>query len=176
MEDIKYVAVAAVSEEPSENLVRNAEEFLEKLSPYKDRIRIILGGYWGLMRVIADKAAEKGFTVIFTLPDNPPVIPPRRKEFIPIQTDLGFQSRSTVMCRTADVLVAMGGRIGSILEVLLAYDYGKPSIIVRSGYDTDKLEKCFPDYVDRRMKAPIYYVGSGAEAADKVLEVLGITA
>jgi len=175
MPEIKYVAIAAVSEEPSSTLIKNTEEFLEKIAPFKKTIRIILGGYWGLMRVIADKAAEKGFIVIFTLPENPPVMPPRRKEFIPIITDLGFQSRSTVMCRTCDVLVAMGGRIGSILEVLLAYDYGKPSVVVRSGYDTDKLEKCFPGYVDKRRKAPIYYVGSGFEAAEKVLELLGIT-
>ncbi len=175
MSEIKYIAIAAVSEEPSPMLIKNAEEFLDKIAPFRETIRIILGGYWGLMRMIADKAAEKGFTVIFALPENPPLMPPRRKEFIPIITDLGFQSRSTVMCRTCDVLVAMGGRVGSILEVLLAYDYGKPSIIVRSGYDTDKLEKCFSRYVDKRRKAPIYYVGSGSEAAEKVLALLGIT-
>ncbi len=167
-----YVSIAAVSEEPSSLLRENSKCFIDKLVPYKDRIVFVLGGYWGLMKYIADYALDKGFTVVFVLPSNPPAMPPNTSNSIIIQTDLGFQSRSTIMCKTGDVLVAMGGRIGSLLEILLAYDYSKPVIIVKSGYETDKIPECFGEYIDVRRKARIVFVNSGCSAAEKVISYL----
>ena len=175
MDDVYYVGIAAVSEQPTESALENAMEFLDELSKFKDNVFLVLGGYWGLMKDIADRALGMGFTVIFILPVSPHVLPPRRRNSIIVQTDIGFVSRSTIICRTSDVLVAMGGRIGSMIEVLMAYDYGKPVVIVRSGYDTDKIGECLGRYIDSRKTAEIHYVNSGKECAQKVLNILGIT-
>jgi len=167
-----YVAVAAVSEEPKQILLENTDCFLEGLREYADRTVIVLGGYWGLMKYVADKAIELGFNVMFVLPDNPPLEPPNNDKTIIVRTDLGFPTRSTVMCKTGDVLVAMGGRIGSITEIMLAYDFGKPIVVVRSGYDTDKIPACFGEYIDARKKAKITLAGDGCEAAEIVKKIL----
>ncbi len=166
-----YVAIAAVSEEPNQVLLKNTDSFLEGLREHADRIVIVLGGYWGLMKYIADKAIELGFNVMFVLPDNPPLEPPNNDKTIIVRTDLGFPTRSTVMCKTGDVLVAMGGRIGSITEIMLAYDFRKPVVVVRSGYDTDKIPACFGEYIDARKKAKIMLADNGLEAARIVKEV-----
>ncbi|MCD6503706.1 MAG: DNA transporter [Thermoplasmata archaeon] len=173
-EHVYYVGIAAISEEPSNKSVENAMEFLKELERCKDKIFIVLGGYWGLMKVIADHALERGFVVIFMLPTEAHIMPPRRRNAIIVQTDIGFVSRSTIICRTSDVLVVMGGRIGSMIEVFMAYDYGKPVVIVKSGYDTDKIAECFGRYIDSRKTAELYYVENGVSAAKKVLEILGI--
>ena len=167
-----YVSIAAVSEEPVPLLKENSKCFIDKLIPYRDRIVFVLGGYWGLMKYIADYALDRGFTVVFILPSNPPTMPPNTSNSIIIQTDLGFQSRSTIMCKTGNVLVAMGGRIGSLLEILLAYDYGKPIIVVKSGYETDKIPECFGEYIDVRKRARIMLVENGCSAAKKVISIM----
>ena len=174
MEDIYYVGIAAISEEPTERSVENSMEFLNELKEFVDKIFIVLGGYWGLMKKIADRALDMGFTVIFMLPVGSHAMPPRKRNSIIVQTDIGFVSRSTVICRTSDVLVAMGGRIGSMIEILMAYDYGKPVVIVKSGYDTDRVAECFGEYIDSRRTAKVYYVNTGKEAAKKVKEILGL--
>ncbi len=167
------IGAAAYSGEPSRRLLANADGFVEGLRRYRDRVRLFLGGYWGLMKYIADKAASAGFTVVFTLPAEPPVLPPRRREFVPVVTDEWYVARSTAMCRSVDVLVVMGGGIGSMIEALMAYDYGKPVIIVESGMATDKL-RLLGEYFDERRKARVYYVGGGGEAASLAARLLGL--
>ncbi len=168
-----YVGVAASSEKPGDKLVRYTREFIDTLSGLEDRIRFVIGGYWGLMEFIADYASSKGFYVVMVLPDEPRVEPPRRDRFFILRTELGYRSRSVVLVKTSDVLVCMGGRIGSIIEVVLAYSFGKPVIVLKdTGLDTDRLYSAFPYTIDSRLLSRLYYVGNGVEAAVKVREVL----
>lgn len=173
---VYYVGIAASSEEPvPDSLKRNAMEFIDELSEEKNSIRLILGGYWGLMKFVADYAREKGIEVIFILPDNPREYPPRVREFITIKTELGYKTRSTILASSSDILVCLGGRIGSIIEVMLAYGFGKPLVILtRLGMDTDAIGKCFGEYIDSRRLARIYYVSTGRDAGRIVKEVLGL--
>ncbi len=159
-----YIAIAASSEEPSGKLMENSKCFIDELLSIRDRIVIVLGGYWGLMRYIADYAISRDFTVMFILPSNPPVMPPNNEHTIIVQTDLGFPTRSTIMCKTGDILVAMGGSIGSIIEIMLSYDFGKPIIVVESGMETDKVPKCFGKYIDHRRNTEVYMLNNGCEA------------
>ncbi len=173
MDEVYYIGIAASSEEPSTKLIKNARDFLDELSNYINILRIVLGGYWGLMKYIADYADKHGFLTIFILPSYPREEVPRKKNFIPISTGLDYPTRSTILTRTSDLLVALGGRVGSITEIMLAYDYGKPVIVMHdTGYDTDRLYHAFKDTIDSRYLAPIYYVKNGKDAAKKVLELL----
>lgn len=175
MKNIYYIGIAASSEEPSSKLIESTRDFLSELSKYNNIIRIVLGGYWGLMKYIANYADKLGFTVIFILPSTPREEIPRRRSFIEINTGLDYPTRSTILARTCDLLVALGGRVGSIIEVMLAYDYGKPVIVLYdTGYDTDRLYISFRETIDSRYLAPIYYVRNGKEAAFKIADVLNI--
>ncbi|MGB9730176.1 MAG: hypothetical protein ACP5GU_08185 [Thermoprotei archaeon] len=160
------VGVAAHSEGSNRELARR---FVEKLS---NDVRIILGGYWGLMRDVADVAAERGIQVVFILPNNPRELPPRNKFFIPIDTGLDFKARSTILVRSSDILVTLGGEIGTMIELFMAYSYGKPVVILRNtGLSTDKLEKAFNSSFDNRLTAPIIYVNTPEELAEKALAI-----
>lgn len=173
MDRVYYIGIAASSEEPSSKLIKNTKDFLDGLKEYSDILRIVLGGYWGLMKYIADHADKHGFITIFILPSYPREHVPRKRNFIPINTGLDYPTRSTILTKTSDLLVALGGRVGSITEIMLAYDYEKPIIILYdTGYDTDRLYKAFKDTIDSRYLAPIYYVSNGKRAAEKVLEIL----
>ncbi|RLG80243.1 MAG: DNA transporter [Thermoprotei archaeon] len=166
------IGIAGVSEEPEHSLLENIELFLDNISKLRAKPIFILGGYWGFMKYFADKALEKGYTVVFILPSQPPAMPPDRENSIAIYTDLGFPTRSTVLCKSSDVLVVFGGRIGSIIEIMLAYDFGKPVIVIESGYETDKITKCFGDYIDLRRRARLYSVRNGVEAVEKLASIL----
>jgi len=162
-----YIGVAGSSEEPGRKLAEIADAFLEKLDIRNFKVAFILGGYWGFMKYFADRALEKNYEVVFILPENPPAMPPNRENAVIVQTELGFRTRSAVLCSMADFLIVFGGGIGSMIEALLAYDFGKPVVIVKTGYDTDKL--CtFGEYFDKRMRARVYCV----ESVDELLKVV----
>ncbi|MET1160880.1 MAG: DNA transporter [Thermoprotei archaeon] len=167
-----YIGIAGISEEPNGRILNNINEFIEEIGKLEIEPVFILGGYWGFMKYFADKAIEKGYTVVFILPSEPPALPPNKSNTVIIHTDLGFPTRSTIMCKSSDILVVFGGRIGSIVEAFLAYDFGKPVIVIESGYETDKIPKCFGKYIDARQKAPLYSVRNGAEAAKLIPELV----
>ncbi|MEM2136670.1 MAG: LOG family protein [Candidatus Methanomethylicia archaeon] len=132
------ICVAAHSEGSNKSL---ALRFISKLP---ENCRIFLGGYWGLMKDIADAALNRGLQVIFILPLEPKAIPPKSKLSIPIDTGLDYRSRSIILVRNSDVIVSLGGEIGTIIELFLAYSYSKPIAILRNtNMSTDNLEKAF---------------------------------
>lgn len=153
-------------------MIENAKCFIDELLKFRDNLVIVLGGYWGLMKNIADYAISNSITTMFVLPDNPPIMPPNNEYTIIVQTDLGFPTRSTVMCKTGDILVAMGGSIGSIIEIMLSYDFGKPIIVVKSGKETDRVPQCFGKYIDHRLKSELLYASNGCEAGRMVSEFI----
>ncbi len=171
---MKYIGVAAYSGEPSQRLIRNAECFVKGLEELRDRIYLLLGGYWGLMKTIADLAVEAGIRVIFTLPLNPPEEPPNNEYTVIIRSDLGYVSRSTLMVKSSDILVALGGGIGSILEIAMAYDYGKPVIVLESGMDTDRIPRRLGEYLDSRRKSRIMLAHTCSEALEFIKEYLDL--
>ncbi len=136
-----------------------------------DDATLFLGGYWGLMRDVAEAARAEGIRVVFILPRDPPVEVPDVGGFIPVDTGLDYQARSHVLVRSSDALAVLGGEIGTILEALLAYSYGRPVVILRrTGMSTDGLEGAFPLGFDRRRLAPVRYVDSPEELAAAAAE------
>ncbi len=170
---MKYVGVAAYSGEPPQTSKYAAQEFvwgLRKRVPV-ERVAFVLGGYWGLMKVVVDEAIKAGFRVI--------ILPPERMEdtafpedALVIKTGTSFRVRSVFLVRTADVLVALGGESGSIQEIVTAYTEGKPIYVLGStGLSTDKVKALAP-YIDRRMVAEIHIVNEPLELAEAVSKAL----
>jgi len=153
-----YIGISGVSEQPSDMLVKYVNEFLSKIREIRVKLTFVLGGYWGFMKYFADKAIESNYEVVFILPSDFPETPPNRDNTIIIQTDLGSQTRSIILARTCDILIVFGGRIGSMIETLSAYGFGKPVVIIESGYETDKLGQAYPHHFDVRKTSDVYYV------------------
>lgn len=125
----------------------------------------ILGGYWGLMKVVVDEAHGLGLKVVLILPmERESVTPP--PGVISIRTGMEYRARSVPLTRSGDVLVALGGEVGTMIEVLMAYAMGKPVVVLTgSSFSTDKLAASFPNGFDRRRTAPVNYVDDPIKAA-----------
>jgi uncharacterized protein (TIGR00725 family) len=84
---------------------------------------VLTGGLWGVMESASHGAKDAGGEVIGVLPGslantaNPYVD-------IPIVTNMGH-ARNTILCHTADLLVAVGGKLGTISEIAVALKIGK---------------------------------------------------
>jgi uncharacterized protein (TIGR00725 family) len=167
--EVVNVGVAASSDSSDRQLARR---FVGALST-DATVRLIVGGYWGLMRDVAEEASVKGMTVVFILPLGAPDHPPRRARFITVDTGLEFRARSVPLCRSSDVLVCLGGESGSIIEAYMAYAMGKPVILLENtGHSSDRLVT-FGDALDMRGTAKIHRAPSPEDAARMCLEAAG---
>ncbi|MEU4454764.1 hypothetical protein AB0F44_25765 [Nocardioides sp. NPDC023903] len=84
-------------------------------------------------------------------------------------TDSGWDGRSIVAVKSADVLVVVGGKIGTLIEVATAYLHKVPVIVLRASSDlVVRLEAFALDgYLDDRENVRINF-------ADTVEEVLAL--
>lgn len=161
-----HVGVAAHSESSNREV---AERFVSRLTK---ECRLILGGYWGLMKDVADAAFNRGMQVVFILPENPIAYPPKNEYSIPINTGLDYRGRSVILVKSSSVLVTLGGESGTITELFIAYSYGIPTLILRNtGFATDWLEKAFKNRLDNRGLAPVIYVDTPEELAERAIEL-----
>jgi len=167
-----YIGVAAYSEEPDKQLVEKSYSFLGELRSRCGDVRLVVGGYWGLMRYVVDRALDLGFTVVILPPvEREHVVFPERA--IVIRTGLTFRARSVSLARTSDVLVVLGGGAGSLQELVTAHAEGKPVyVLTNTGYPTDVVET-WPEYLDDRMLAPLKKVRDPVELARLVCDELG---
>ncbi|PSO07845.1 hypothetical protein B9Q04_08665 [Candidatus Marsarchaeota G2 archaeon BE_D] len=160
---ILNIGIAASSEDSNK---RVAQRFVSNLNR---EVRLFLGGYWGLMRDVEDAASERGITVVFLLPLNPKVSPPRRPEFIAIDTGMEYRARSVLICRSSDVLVTLGGEAGTIIEAYMGYAMGKPVVVlINTGHSSDKLE-LMGEQLDNRGTSKLYYTKNPSNAAKLAL-------
>jgi len=150
---MKQICIAACSEEPSEDAKRKAFEVIDNLwSMCRDSV-IFVGGYWGLMRYVVDRALEKGFTVVIFAPltEENTLFP---EKAIVIRPGVDYRVRSVFMVRSCNALIALGGESGTIQEIVTAYAEGKPVYLLKSGYSSDKIALLAP-HLDKRALAEI---------------------
>ncbi|MCI4463044.1 MAG: TIGR00725 family protein [Caldisericum sp.] len=96
---------------------------------------------------------------------------------IPITTGLGMDFRSILMIHATDVTVMIGGKIGTLLELVSTYQNGKPAIIIKGTGDfADSIDRILIDgrYFDSRKNAEIYFVNSPEEAIEKIKDIFKI--
>ncbi|NJE08439.1 TIGR00725 family protein [Thermococcus sp. M39] len=163
------IAIAGSSDEkPLEKAERKAREFARELGKYKDEVILLTGGRSGIMKIVSEEFRKAGGIVVGILPERQ-----EGNEFntIRIKTGMDFAERSAVMINSADVLVVLGGGIGTMVEALMAYDYGKPLIILTdTGYASDRLELLAKDgYFDHKKIVKVYFVENPKEAVKLAL-------
>ena len=98
---------------------------------------LICGGLGGVMEAAARGCAEAGGLTIGILPgtDARTANPHIR---VPLPTGLG-EARNTLVARTGDVVIAIGGGWGTLSEVATARKVGVPVVLLRPGM-TEALE------------------------------------
>jgi uncharacterized protein (TIGR00725 family) len=166
------IVVAAYSGEPPSSLAGEARGFVERLAALCPSSVLFLGGYRGLMRVVAEEALRRGLRVVFVIPeayegDRFP------QEAVVVRTGLGVRERSSVLVRSGDALAVLGGGLGTLFEVLLACSYGIPVYYLRGagtrGLLTERFAGCIPDgVVDERVGCRVSYVSSGPRLAEEL--------
>ena len=92
---------------------------------------LICGGLGGVMEAAARGCAAGGGLTIGILPGSDPAAANAHIR-IPLPTGLG-EARNTLVARTADVVIAIGGGWGTLSEVAFARKVGIPVILLRPG-------------------------------------------
>jgi len=87
---------------------------------------VICGGLKGVMEAVCQGAKEEGGTTIGVIPGT---YKSDANEFIdiPIVTGLG-EARNSIIIRTADAIIAVGGKYGTLSEIAYSLSFGKPII------------------------------------------------
>ena len=112
---------------------------------------LVCGGRDGVMEAACEGAREAGGTTVGLLPGNSRAEANRFVD-IAIPTGMG-EMRNALIVRTADALVAIGGKWGTLSEVALALQAGKPVFAVES-FELEGLVVC----------------ADGAEAAQRAID------
>jgi len=147
------IGFAAYSGDPTSRDVLNAKKLVENLHINIDfgKAAFLLGGYWGLMRVLVDELIDRGGLVI--------LFPPLElekleypKEVVIVKTGLSMRGRSIPLVRSSDVFIVVGGESGSILELVTSYTEGIPTYLLSgTGHSTDKMSLLAPHMDSRRV-------------------------
>ena len=91
---------------------------------------LVCGGRGGVMREACRGARDEDGVTVGILPGDDR---DGMNEFVtvPVVTGIGF-ARNTIIARTADALVAVGGRYGTLSEIAFALIAGKPVVTLGS--------------------------------------------
>ena len=161
-----------VSAEELENLRERCEKLGEELA--KKGYIIFNGGRDGIMEMVSKGVEKAGGTSIGILPFDEKKVEANPFISIPVYTGLDYQMRSLLMMKNVDVVISIGGAVGTAIEIFAAYANGIPIILFTgTGGWTDKMANCMGDdmYIDGRKLAPILKASSIEEILD-ILEEL----
>jgi uncharacterized protein (TIGR00725 family) len=130
---------------------------------------LITGGRGGVMEAVSRGAAEKGGMVIGILPGEN-LDSANRYCSVVIPTGLGF-ARNAVNVLAADLVVAIGGKSGTLTELAYSRLYGKPLICCAfSGGWSEEFSRA---PAGSRDGGPIYTARSADEACGLITKILG---
>ncbi|CAB49158.1 TIGR00725 family protein [Pyrococcus abyssi] len=164
------IAIAGSSDEkPFEKAVEKAKKFARALPT---NVILLTGGRGGIMRIVSEEFRKRGGIVVGILPYSD-----EGNEFntIRVKTGMNPVERSGALVESADVLVVLGGGVGTMIEALMAYNLGVPVIVLTdTGYPSDKLEMLAQDgYFDHKKILRVIFTEDPDEAARLAVEIGG---
>jgi hypothetical protein len=120
----KIIGVIGQGRDCPSELLNDAEEVGYHIAQRK--AILICGGLGGVMEAACRGAKKGGGTTIGVLPTADKFA---ANEFvdIPIVTGIG-EARNSIIVRTADALIAIGGKYGTLSEIAFALAFGKPIV------------------------------------------------
>ncbi|MEZ0318487.1 MAG: LOG family protein [Pyrobaculum sp.] len=154
---MRQIAIA-VHSNYVEGLRQKIELFIEALSQKCPDAVLLLGGYWGHMKDVVDAALARGLRAVLLVPiEREDVNFPEGA--VVIKTGCEYRCRSVHLVRSADVVVVLGGGVGTVIEAFMAYAMGKPLYVLTGvGASSDRLKEAFPYYFDERQVVKVTYV------------------
>jgi uncharacterized protein (TIGR00725 family) len=98
----------------------------------REKAVLLCGGLFGVMEAAARGASHAGGLTVGILPGQRA---DDANDYIalPIVTGLG-EARNTVLVRSADTVIAIGGEWGTLSEIALAKKIGRPVVLLRPGF------------------------------------------
>ena len=143
-------------------LYASAEELGKEIA--KSGSVLVCGGLFGVMEACAKGAKRHGGITVGILPGKEKG---EGNEFIDIRivTAQGH-ARNAIITRTADVLIAVGGGLGTLSETFLGLNMEKPVIVIK-GFG--KVEEVARIVGDER----IYFADTPKEAVKLAVELAG---
>ncbi len=111
---------------------------------------LVTGGRDGVMELVSKAAKESGGTVVGILPETDEGNPYLS---FGIETGMDFAMRSVLMMYNVDVVISIGGKAGTALELFAAYGKAKPILLLRgTGGWTDRITNVLLEekYLDER--------------------------
>lgn len=163
----KLIAVCG-SDEDDENLSSYALETAENIGRFiaQGGGVLVCGGRGGIMRAACKGAKEENGTTVGVLPRSKD----EANEFVDvaIPTTLG-NMRNFLVVNSGDVVIAIGGRWGTLNEISFAMILKKPLIFVRGtgGCVDEIIDGCLM----QDMESLYYVVDSAVEAVEKAFEL-----
>jgi uncharacterized protein (TIGR00725 family) len=125
---------------------------------------LISGGRGGIMEIVSRGARESGGTVIGILPGDDAASANNFCDIV-IPTGIGF-ARNSINILCADIVIAIGGKAGTLSELAYAWQYGKTMILCTFAHGWSKKISEIP--IDER-SAPKIYI---AHTVDDVIQAL----
>ncbi|MGB9790411.1 TIGR00725 family protein [Thermotoga caldifontis] len=129
---------------------------------------IVCGGRDGVMELVSKGARKVGGNIIGVLPvgeEGNPYLTVR------IKTPFDNVTRSLVLVQTSDVVISIGGEIGTAIEVLIAYAKAKPVVLFEgTGGWTDRFAELLIEgrYLDNRKIVEVLK----ARSVEQILQIL----
>lgn len=123
---------------------------------------LICGGLGGVMAAACRGARSRGGRTIGVLPGDS-VDEANEWVEVPIATGLG-EARNLIVVRSADAVIAVGGRYGTLIEIAFALHHGRPIV----GLGTWRLEA--PGLVH---PVPLEVAVDAADAVERALAAAG---
>ena len=178
------ITIAASSDKiPKEKSIKKTQKFINEITSINDNITFLTGGGGGLMTLIAEEVDKKNSgKVIGINPIEMEEISEKSARWNPhndvdIYSGMNFVARSPMLVNSGEVLVALGGGVGTMIEILMAYNLGIPPVVItETGYPTDKIVNIAEDgYIDHKKIVKVEFTPDPFEAVKKVMNKVTTT-
>ncbi|GAA1705619.1 hypothetical protein GCM10009808_24500 [Microbacterium sediminicola] len=131
---------------------------------------LVTGGTAGVMEAACKGAFEAGGLTIGFLPYNDPA---KANPYVSLVFPTGMGTiRNILTARCCDAIVMVGGGVGTLNEVTIAYDSGVPLIVVEGSTGwADRLRSTIDEgiWLDDRRVTPLSFASDPAEAVEIAL-------
>ena len=148
------------------NFARKSAEDIGKLIAKKNGI-LVCGGRGGIMKSACKGAKSKNGVTVGILPNSK--IEANEFVDIPLNTGLGHK-RNFLVVISSDVVIALGGRWGTLNEISYAMILEKPLILVKgTGGCVDEIIK---GNIMQNIESKFYVVNSAEQSVKKAFQLI----